>query len=237
MSIEKLCDSSRIHVESNPYTQILNTIIQHITDNDAFRLYVYLISKTREWNVVKEWTAKQCNVSERKAKQCWSYLERCGLLEYMPVRNKEGKFIKHDVRILNGTRFNKDEPFIKPTGAESAPVVELSTENDTHRCNNALSGETTRVGFAPLLKKDITKEGLKALRNKEKSFCENEQKKHIQVSGAITKPKNRRDYDNKQKHSWAGSVRDKTEYKNYTETRSTVKEWGPGHPDYDRMHA
>ena len=153
MSIEKLCDSSKVYVEKSPYTQISNNIIEDIQDNDAFRLYAYLASKSRDWTVVKEWTARKCDVGERKAKQCWAYLERCGLLEYVQIRNDTGKFTKHDMRILNGSKFNPDEPFLKASGAESAPV-------DTHRCNNPPSGETTRVDFAPLLKKDITNKDL-----------------------------------------------------------------------------
>jgi hypothetical protein len=46
------------------------------------------------------------------------------------VRDDKGKFIKHDIRVLNGTRFNPDEPFHKPTGAVSAPLDKLSTQDD-----------------------------------------------------------------------------------------------------------
>jgi hypothetical protein len=175
MSIEKLTDASKTYLESHPYAQIFNLVIEHIKDNDAYRLYSYLCSKSREWSVVKEWTAKVCGVGERKAKQCWAYLERCGLIEYMTVRDLKGKFIKHDIRVLNGTRFNPDEPFLKPTGAETAPMEKLSTDEDIHRCKNPPGGESTRVGFAPLLKKDITNKDFE--RNKDKSFCKNEQKK------------------------------------------------------------
>lgn len=171
MSIEKLSDLSVIRVEKTPYTQICNQVIDNVKDNDAFRLYVYLSSKSREWVVVKEWTAQKCLTGERKAKQCWSYLERCGLIEYVRVRDSTGKFNKHDMRVLNGSRFNPDEPFLKSTGADSAPVA-------IHWCNNPPSGETTRVGFAPLLKKDITNKDFK--QKKEKSFSplklENEKK-------------------------------------------------------------
>jgi len=79
------------------------------------------------------------------------------------------------MRVLIGTKFLKDEPFLKETtstGAESAPVA-------IHRCKNPPSGETTRVDFAPLLNKDVTKEGKELLPNKDKSFCSNENaKKH-----------------------------------------------------------
>lgn len=172
MSIEKVTDASKVELENNPFTQISNTVIEYIKDNDAYRLYSYLSSKSREWTVVKEWTAKVCDVGERKSKQCWSYLERCGLIEYITIRDLRGKFIKHDIRVLNGTKFNPEEPFIKPTGAETAPVESYP---QVHRCNNPPTGESTRVVFAPLLKKDITNKDFEP--KKEKSFCASAQKK------------------------------------------------------------
>ncbi len=167
MSIEKLSDNSKVYAEKAPFTQILNDVISHIKDNDAFRMYCFLIAKSRDWVVVKEWTSKNCNVGDRKAKQCWSYLERCKLIEYVSIRDDQGKFIKHDMKVLIGSQFQKDEPFLKPTkpiGADSAPL-------DIHWCNNPPSGESTRVGFAPLLNKDLNQTKKELLQNKEKSFC------------------------------------------------------------------
>jgi hypothetical protein len=171
MSIEKLTDDSKLYRENTPYAQILNSITINIKDNDAYRLYCYLFSKSSTWNVAKEWTAKQCRVRERKAKQCWSYLERCGLIEYIVIRDEKGKILKHDVRVLNGTKFNPNEPFLKEKsaiGAETAPV-------DIHRCNYPPSGETTRMDIAPLLNKDLTNKDLK--QKKDKSFCSSNNKK------------------------------------------------------------
>lgn len=149
MSVEKLTDASKTTLEKNPFAQISNKVIIHIKDNDAFRLYSYLASKTREWKVIKEWTAEECGIGKRKAKQCWAYLERCGLIEYLTLRNAKGKFINHDIKVLNGAKFKKNEPFLhEPTGAVSAPL-------DIHRCNYPPGGESTRVDIAPLLKKDI----------------------------------------------------------------------------------
>lgn len=175
MSVEKLSDSSQTSVEENPYTQICNSVTEHIKDNDAYRLYCYLATKSREWTVIKEWTAKVCGVGERKAKQCWAYLERAGLIKYMTVRDETGKFVKHDIRVLNGTKFNPNEPFVKPSGAETAPVEKLSTDEGIHRCKNPPGGETTRVDFAPLLNKDNTNKDFDT--KKRKSFCATAQKK------------------------------------------------------------
>ncbi len=156
MSTEKVTDASKIYLEEHPYTQIFNDVIEYIKDGDAFRMYCYLASKSRDWNVAKGWTAKHCGIGKRKAKQCWSYLERCGLLEYIWNRDENGKFTHHDIRILNGSKFNKHEPFLKAIGAETAPVEKLSTETPHRRCNNPPSGETARMDFAPQLNKDYS---------------------------------------------------------------------------------
>jgi hypothetical protein len=173
MSIEKLSDDSQSRREQSPFAQILNEVIEHIKDNDAFRIYSYLCSKDRNWKVIKEWTAQVCGVGEKKARQCWSYLARCGLIQYVETRDEKGKILKHDVHVLVGHYFNKDEPFLNKkeivvsTEAKTAPVEVIHRQ--THRGKKRLSGETTRVDFAPLLNKDLTNKDLK--QNKDKSFC------------------------------------------------------------------
>lgn len=159
MSVEKLSDTPRILREECPFTQIPNTVIEHIKDNDAFRVYAFLYSKDREWVVVKEWTRETLGISERKARQIWSYLNRCKLIEYRKNRNTDGTLNKPDVVVLNGLKFNPDVLFENPkekpmndsstTGAETAPL-------DDHWCRNPPSGQSGGVENAPLLKKDIT---------------------------------------------------------------------------------
>lgn len=211
ISNQKVTDASKIYLEEHPYTQIFNDVIVNIKDNDAFRIYCYLISKSRDWKVIKEWTTKQCGIGERKAKQCWSYLERCGLLEYIKVRDESGKFTHHDVRILNGTKFNPNEPFLKPTanaqfpndtttGAETAPVEKLSTETHHHRCNNPPSGESTRVDFAPLLNKDLLPNKDFATKER-KSFCADAPKKPKSEKTKAEWAK-----ENQKRHEWADKV-------------------------------
>lgn len=163
MSIEKLSDVSKVLIEQYPFTQIPNNVIQYIKDNDAFRLYSYLVSKSRDWVVVKQYAAKECGIGEKKAKACWSYFARCGLIEYRTEKDEKGRIIKHDIVVLIGLKFDKNIPFKpvdKSTGAKTAPVAK------THRGRNPPSGQPTRVDFDPLLNKDIT--------NKEKKTKERE---------------------------------------------------------------
>ncbi len=223
MSIEKLNDDSKIYVERNPYTQILNNLIENIKDNDAYRIYSYLASKSRDWVVAKEWTAKKCSVGERKAKQVWSYLERCGLIEYIHTKNEQGKFIKHDVKVLNGSRFDPNVSFLntKTTGADSAPLVE------NHRCNYPPSGKTTRVDSAPLLNKDLINKDLK--QNKDKSSCAYAQKEANKIKHGFAENMDKRALEKKRFEKQENNYR-------RNEVRSTVQFYEPGNPDYDRVH-
>lgn len=207
MSIEKLIDSSKIYVERSPYVQILNNIVEHIKDNDAFRLYCYLSSKSRNWQVAKEWTAKQCDVAQRKSKQCWSYLERCGLLEYKINRDDKGRITSHDVVMLNGTRFNPHEPFLKQKEANNSPISSTGADSapvDVHRCNYPPTGQSTRVGFAPQLNKDLNeKKDIKL--NKEKSFYKDQK------------------IDNQKRHDFAESMDQMASEKKHIEEHEKIK--------------
>lgn len=76
--------------------------------------------------------------------------------------------------------------------------------------------------------------------NINKSFCASEgQKMSRPVDKSTTeskaapqpRPSNQQRYDNERRHHWANQ-RPATQ-----EVKSMVKEWGPGHPDYDIQHA
>lgn len=174
MSVKKLTNESKVIIEKSPYAQILNSIIVNIKDNDAFRLYCYLYSKSENWNVAKEWTAKKCKVAQKKSKKCWSYLERCGLIKYVIYKNEKGKIKKYDVEVLNGLKFDPNEPFLnenKPSGAKTTPLVKVI---HTQWGKYPPTGQSTPLDFAPLLNKDLTNKDFE--RKKEKSFCENSKK-------------------------------------------------------------
>lgn len=171
MSIEKLPRITDVSYESIPFTQIANEVIFKIKDNDAFRIWSFSIAKSPDWEVIKEFTEKQCGVGERKGKQVWSYLQRCGLCMTVIHRNEQGQIIKHELRILNGSNFNENEPFIKQktSGAETAPIA------NHHRCKNPPGGETTRVEMSPLLNKE--NKNIENKSNKDKSFYKKQNEK------------------------------------------------------------
>lgn len=163
MSVEKLSDLSRSKIEHNPYTQILNDVIENIKDNDAFRIYAFLLSKSRDWKVIKSYAAKVCGTGQDKSKLVFSYLNRCGLIDSIVIKNEQGKIVRHDLIVLNGSKFNKNEYFLNNKVGDE----ELSTEEKNHRWHKPPAGKTIRVEIPPLLNKDITNKE----KDTKKSFC------------------------------------------------------------------
>jgi hypothetical protein len=259
MSVEKLSDVSKVLVEQYPFTQITNNVIQHIKDNDAFRLYAYLISKSRNWTVVKEYAAKECGIGEKKARECWSYFARCGLIEYRTEKDEKGRIIKHDLIVLIGLKFDKDVPFKpvdKSTRAKNAPVVKV------HIGKNPLSGQSTRVDFAPLLNKDLTnkeketKQRESTARKKREPLSddffldeENQKRcrqKNLDPHHILSKFKAHAKSSAKKVVDWQAEAtlwieRERppvvAEATTKQDSRPSIPEWGPGHPTWEANQA
>lgn len=156
MSIQKLSDDSSFRKEKIPFSQISNKVIEHIKDNDAFRIYSFLCSKDRTWKVVKEWTEKQCGIGKVKAKQCWSYLARCNLIQYIEIRDSQGRIIKHDIEVLAGLQFKTEEPFLNKKQNVKTTSMKTIPLGNHHRYEKPPGGKTTRMENNLLLNKDIT---------------------------------------------------------------------------------
>jgi hypothetical protein len=189
MSIQKMSDISRVEVETNPFTQITNSVILGIKDNDAFRLYCWLASKTRDWNVVKEYAAKECGIGERKSVKIWSYFARSGLIQYVQKFDEHGKFRGTDMVVTLGLNFNEKEPFLAPK--------KLSTEKRKTACAETACASTAPAEMSVLLNKETLNKDLqkKAL----KSSCTQLPKKQT--------AKTKKDWNNEAKHHWASKAK------------------------------
>ncbi len=166
MSIEKLSDCSKTILQRNPFTQICNEVIVHIKDNDAFRVYAFLQSKSQEWRVIKDYVGKICGIGMRKIDYIFSYLKRCNLIRYVNTINEKGKFVKVDIQVLNGLEFDSNISF----HSNKEQNIELSTGEITTPALSAGARNRGR-GNAQLLNKDITKE-----REKQKESFQKDQK-------------------------------------------------------------
>jgi len=124
-SYENIHPDSKTIPEGTGFTQINNNVINNIKDGDAFLVWCYLYSKTSNWKTIKENIKNVYGYGDIKLRKIFSYLNRCKLIEYVQPKNKDGTFQPSKIRILNGLKFDKNEPFCTtpPVGQETAPAV------------------------------------------------------------------------------------------------------------------
>jgi len=111
MSIQKFCSKSQVTSESIPYTQVNTKVIQSIKFIQAGFVWVYLLSKPKDWLVIKSHLRNNFGISEKMMKKIFSYLTKSNLIRNIAVRTPDNKKISHfDIEVLNGESFiNIDE--------------------------------------------------------------------------------------------------------------------------------
>ncbi len=122
---ENIHPDSKTIPEGTGFTPINNNVINNIKNGDAFLVWCYLYSKTSNWKTIKENIKNVYGFGDIKLRKIFSYLNRCSLIEYVQPKNKDGTFQPSKIRILNGIKFDKNEPFCtkSPVGQETAPAV------------------------------------------------------------------------------------------------------------------
>lgn len=163
MSIEKLDQVTKITRENIPYTLLATHVIQNILDPIAGFIWVYLSSLPADWKVIKQNIKLKYSLGDDKIKDIFSYLKRCGLIEYKRERSADGKLGEVIIHVLCGTRFNKKEPYIKTTGVKTTPVDKTTGVKATRVENHS-------SGFRGLQKKHNTNAFKKT--KKTKSFLD-----------------------------------------------------------------
>lgn len=175
MSIEKL-DFDQVIREQIGFTIILNEIILHIKNSDAYMVWSYLFSHSANWDVIKTHLKTKFSIGDTKLKKIFSYLHRAGLVEYFQPNN--GKFSKQSIRILCGSRFLKDEPFLpkKPGGSIPNP-----TGKSVDNSGGSISARTGfRTSGSGALRKERSSPKEKKAPKERKSSCETLKKKNAE---------------------------------------------------------
>lgn len=149
MSIEKLSDESKTTREKIPFTQISNTVINNIKNGDAFLVWAYLLSKTRNWKVIKQDIKNNYGFGDLKIKKIMSYLHRCGLIDYAQPVCATGHFAHVQICVKSGAQFN---PNIKYLADKKEKKQECTAGIENRRAVDRTYGNDE------LLKKELTKE-------------------------------------------------------------------------------
>lgn len=247
MSVQKFKQTEYnplIEREAVPFTMVNTNVIKNLKNAEAGFVWIYLLSHTENWRVIKSHLKNHFDIGDNKLKQIFAYLANHRLIEYIQTTNEKGQFGKSDIRILNGDRFLNETYDDLTAGSISAPPVFRT------------------CGSGELLKKDITKEKEKRATRQKRSplpphfmpsekllvlttqTAENVGLTHAQL---LTKFQNLMRSKGKQSADW------QAEYENFliTErpsfnhnekvvnikskdsTTSSAKEYGPGHPHWE----
>jgi hypothetical protein len=255
MSVQKLNNKSKSFVPVIPFTQIANHVITNIKNAEAFLVWSYLLSKTSDWIVIKSHIKSHFGYGDRKIINIFKYLNERKLITYVTHRTEDGKHFSHtDIQVLDGTQFVTDEQLTKskPTLSKTYSVDDCTYRNDS---------TTKQRGLLNKDKKTKERETTQKPREKRGSLPDNfifeastmkllqeiSIKVDIEPSNLIKKFTNLCKETNKLSSDWNASfekflIDERPRYKShdgvsgFKEVRSTVKEWGPGHPSYDSYH-
>lgn len=106
MSVEKFNSKSKITHEKIPFTQVSNIVINGITDLEAGFVYIYLLSKSGDWEIIKSHIKNRFKIGDKKVRTIFSYLAKRNLIKYHAIRTANGSKISHcDIEVLNGSAF------------------------------------------------------------------------------------------------------------------------------------
>lgn len=249
MSVEKT-----ISYEEIPYTQIYTNVIQNINNLEAGFVWVYLLSKPKDWDVIKEHLKNKFNIGDDKIKKIFSYLNSHRLIEYITHRDTFGKIIKHETRVLNGSKFLTDEQVKelstekKATGSKSHPVA-------NHTCGSGAlqikENTNKRKSREPARKKQLASQTLSQNfepdEKRKAKLSETATRSGLAKDDLLTKFKNIYQLNQKRSTDWQlefenflineKSKPEPSQYKPVSqEARCTVPDYGPGHPTWDAMN-
>jgi hypothetical protein len=136
MSVQKFNSKSKVSNQVIPYTQVNTSVIQKISNLEAGFVWIYLLSKPADWEIIKEHVKKHYGIGDKKIKTIFSYLKKHNLIDYIQVRTPDGKKISHyDICVLNG------EEFIEKPG-EKGNLSPGSLINPARSCASRKAGTT-----------------------------------------------------------------------------------------------
>ena len=104
MSIKKL-DFATVIQNKQPFTVFKNVICQNIDDPTAGMIWVFLSTLPPLWEVNRTHLMKKFKCGRDKLDKHLTYLKTVGLLEFEPIRNPGGAFVKWNIIV------NADSPY------------------------------------------------------------------------------------------------------------------------------
>ncbi len=249
MSIEKY-EIDSFKKESLPYefTILPNIVIQNFT-NEALALWVHLMSLPSDWNVNREYLMRKFSIGRDKLNRYLSTLLKNHLLEYLWISDELGRVKSVQIVVKNGMDYYKKiviNQQYESTTLKTRIVDNFSTTLKTHRVENPVSGET-----APT-KEIVNTKPIKSTKDRERknrallTFLPDKNNELLCQRLGLCKEDELSSFGSRHKGSktqyeferWLKSSHDYKQRNNAgrNEIRSTILEWGPGHPGWESLH-
>lgn len=130
--MKNIDNESKTIIEETGFTQVGNNVINNIKSGDAFLVWCYLYSKSKDWKVIKQNIKNVYGFGDEKLKKILSYLKRANLIEYVQDKGEKGRFASVQIHVLNGSKFDITQDWIchAPHERFSERAVNCANGND-----------------------------------------------------------------------------------------------------------
>ena len=249
MSVEEF--NPRFTNEEIPFFIIHRNVVQEISNPEAGFVWVYLRSMSAEWKVIKKHIQNKFGFGSDKVKDIFSWLNKHQLIEYVRERDENGKLKTCEIKVLNGSRFISiiESDLIESvdkatTGVKSTPMVTTGVKNQ--RVAKPAGGkQVTNINNINKYKQKEQRESSASLPTP--SFFEPDDQNLFYAKdhgvdiqrelSEFSRIKSRQPKDQVEFKRWLEKAVDyKSTRSNQSpkqEIRSTVPDYGPGHPSWE----
>ncbi len=228
------------------FTTIINETMDLITDDGALGIYCYLSSKPENWNICNVHLQNRFNKGRDYIQKKMHLLKKIGAIKTTAIKDDKGKILYWETTLDNVIKTQNTE---NPYSGKSYPQ---STILKTQILEKPESGKTGTSNNRKIQIKERSKKIERTARKKReplsddfvfgdanKMLCKERglnEKEVLAKFKAFYKGKTADDWQNKAQLWVLREKNTKSESKLNQEIRSTVPEYGPGHPTWEALH-
>lgn len=243
------------------FTSIPNRVLQNLPNYEALGLFAYLLSLPEGWIFHKKHLAEHAKIGRDKINRLLKILHTHALIDYVQTRDEKGAFAHLDLHVKDGRDFkinNLEEP-VQPFTEKPLTDTQL-LDNSTYKRNINKINKNNKINISCASESDARAidyfddfwKSYPVKKNKKRSKQIWDKKKYNDIAQLILSDIDKRKrLDNQwqdiqyiphastylngelwQDEIIPQTVKPKVNQK-HNEIRSTVKEFGPGHPTWE----
>lgn len=253
--------------EHIPFTVVPNYVVQNLNSLEALGLWTHLISLPETWEVNRAYLMNKFGIGRDKLDKILKYLIANYLIEYLWIKKPDGTVDKVKIKVNNGEEFLKKIVNKQQDDSTTLKTRRVVKQNRViHYTENPLSGETApikeinkpykkkrehvrkkRVPLPDNFMPDEKRLVLAAQKSKEVGLTRDQlinkfsavSRDYGKVSGDWNAAFEKFLLDERPRPNFINNMTKNIVSPSIqaSEIRCTVKEWGPGHPTWDSLHA